>query len=309
MRKSIPLLSSSSASFDSSVDVDDAVVTPSVAAVPGSPEWQVAVSTTTTTAANGVTADDKHKKKATTSEDNNNNNNNKVNKNKNNNDDEDDDAAFQSDGSEADELAPKEFICPLTLSVMIDPVLTRYGHNYEREAILQWLARDTGLCPISRRPLRLGDMITNHQLRTKIHRWRKENDLNIHIIVSADDLHDVFGYVDIPNNYHPSLNQQPRRRRHHHHDAAAAAGGGGDLPLVLDQTERSEDDPDRIVEDSIRRRRRRQQRQDRATTATTTTAATANRRQGGGGGLLRRWFPRSSPAGSSTASASAAGRA
>lgn len=105
---------------------------------------------------------------------------------------------WEKDESEADEIAPKEYICPLTLSVMVDPVLTRHGHNFEREAILKWIARGTGDCPITRKPLRLSDMITNHQLRSRIHRWRRENDLNIRIIASSDDLHNIFGYIEFP---------------------------------------------------------------------------------------------------------------
>jgi U-box domain len=184
-------------------------------------------------------------------------------------------SSSETDSSEADDLAPKEFICPLTLSVMIDPVLTRHGHSYEREAIMQWIARDTGLCPMTRKPLRLSDMITNHHLRAQIHRWRRENDLNIRLIVTPNDMHNIFGYLDIPTDHHQYHHQHQNRNQQHRHRHAA------NHPVVLDLTEHSEDDPELIQE--IRRPRQRP-------TAATATMGRRPQQQpsGGGGGLLRR---------------------
>lgn len=130
---------------------------------------------------------------------------------------------WENEETEADEIAPKEFICPLTLAVMVDPVLTRHGHNFERDSILKWIARDTGLCPITRKPLRISDVITNHHLRSRIHRWRRENDFNVRIIVDSDEFHKIFGYLQYPDEArdgaeHPrddpiQIAEVPRRRR------------------------------------------------------------------------------------------------
>ena len=87
---------------------------------------------------------------------------------------------------------------PLTLSIMIDPCVTKYGHNFEREAILEYIARGNETCPLSRRPLRLRDIITNHKLRLDIRKWQKENGEDITIIMAQPDYtkqSNVLGFI------------------------------------------------------------------------------------------------------------------
>ena len=64
---------------------------------------------------------------------------------------------------------PANYICPLTLQLMEDPVQDSCGHTFDRRAILEWLDRSSGngnsnsnsssihhraaVCPISRKPL------------------------------------------------------------------------------------------------------------------------------------------------------------
>ena len=54
----------------------------------------------------------------------------------------DSDSGSSSNESENDDHYdddhPKNFICPITQAVMVDPVVTADGHTYEREAIEQW---------------------------------------------------------------------------------------------------------------------------------------------------------------------------
>lgn len=70
-----------------------------------------------------------------------------------------------------DETVPQEFLCPLTMDVMKDPVVTKYGQSYEREAILEWLV-GSKTDPMTRQPLRLRDIITNHNLKLQIRNWQ-----------------------------------------------------------------------------------------------------------------------------------------
>ncbi len=54
------------------------------------------------------------------------------------------------------ERIPANYICPLTLQLMEDPVQDSCGHTFERRAILEWLDRSNhheSVCPISRKPL------------------------------------------------------------------------------------------------------------------------------------------------------------
>jgi hypothetical protein len=113
---------------------------------------------------------------------------------------------------------PDEFLCPLTLEIMQDPVMTRYGNSYERESILQWLGRGKNHCPLTRRPLALQDVVTNHSLRQKICQWQKENEQDITVIMTPE-IPNITGYFTMPS-----------KRKD------------------LDETERSEEDDEELVE-------------------------------------------------------------
>lgn len=62
---------------------------------------------------------------------------------------------------------PEEFICPLTLDVMSEPLLSREGHNYEREAIMNWVA-DHGTSPLTRETMRPSQLVRNRTLEARI---------------------------------------------------------------------------------------------------------------------------------------------
>jgi U-box domain len=82
---------------------------------------------------------------------------------------------------------PDEFVCPLTLTVMRDPVVSRFGHSYERDAILSWLVEHRQTCPLTRKPLSLGGIITNHQLRGRIRKWQLEHEMDVTVLCSGAD--------------------------------------------------------------------------------------------------------------------------
>jgi len=97
---------------------------------------------------------------------------------------------------------PHEFICSLTMEIMRDPVVSRYGQNFEREAIFNWLARGNDSCPMTRNPLRLSDLITNHQLRARIRRWQLDNQMDVAVITDDTNCqfknHHCFGILYMP---------------------------------------------------------------------------------------------------------------
>jgi hypothetical protein len=66
---------------------------------------------------------------------------------------------------------PVEFICPLTLKMFDIPMVTRYGHTFERHAILHWLEQHHE-CPLTRSPLSLNDIIIDRSLLSKIRVWK-----------------------------------------------------------------------------------------------------------------------------------------
>lgn len=71
---------------------------------------------------------------------------------------------------------PQEFICPLTLEIMSDPVVNKHNQAYERTAILEWVG-EHGTCPLTRIPCRVTDYFTYHQLRMKIEAFQLAYDL------------------------------------------------------------------------------------------------------------------------------------
>ena len=75
-------------------------------------------------------------------------------------------------------LAPPEgFICPLTLEVMDVPVMTVWGHNFEKSALIQWLEKkgeNYRTCPLTRLPLTMKDLVTNRPLQAKIQYWKHQ---------------------------------------------------------------------------------------------------------------------------------------
>lgn len=78
---------------------------------------------------------------------------------------------------------PEQFICPITQELMKDPVVTKYGQSYERAAILEWIAKGKD-CPLTRQPLSLSGIITNHSLRSQIRSWQVKNELDITLVTN-----------------------------------------------------------------------------------------------------------------------------
>jgi len=76
---------------------------------------------------------------------------------------------------QTEDTIPQEFICPLTLEVMDDPVMNRAGHSYEQSAIVEWLRQSKdGTCPLTRKAIKISDFVSNRFLQKKIQVWRQE---------------------------------------------------------------------------------------------------------------------------------------
>jgi U-box domain len=63
----------------------------------------------------------------------------------------------------------EEFLCPITQSKMVDPVLGSDGRTYERSAITEWLRTHT-TSPITREPMTAASLVPNYALRSMIER-------------------------------------------------------------------------------------------------------------------------------------------
>lgn len=64
------------------------------------------------------------------------------------------------------------FMCPVTQDVMEDPVITPYGHSYERNALENWL-KNNATDPLTSQALNPAMLIENRNLKEAIATWKK----------------------------------------------------------------------------------------------------------------------------------------
>lgn len=74
-------------------------------------------------------------------------------------------------GAGADPL-PRGFVCPLTLTLMREPVIAADGHSYEKAQLEEWL-RDNDTSPLTNLRLPHKLAVPNHALRSLIEEYRQ----------------------------------------------------------------------------------------------------------------------------------------
>lgn len=68
-------------------------------------------------------------------------------------------------------VVPPEFMCPITLHAMRDPVVSCDGHTYERSALVDAFRRDHLVSPLTREPIHSALVYTNYALMSIMSRW------------------------------------------------------------------------------------------------------------------------------------------
>lgn len=91
--------------------------------------------------------------------------------------DDDDTVSMDFDGRTLQ--VPSFMMCPLTLDIMSWPVVNVQGHNFEKNAILQWLVTSRSTCPLTRKSVKASDFISNHRLRLQIQEWKRYHGLPV----------------------------------------------------------------------------------------------------------------------------------
>ena len=71
-------------------------------------------------------------------------------------------------------LLETNFVCPITLQLFENPVIAADGQTYERDAIVQWIAR-VGTSPITREPLDSNTLRPNRIIKNLIDELKKRN--------------------------------------------------------------------------------------------------------------------------------------
>lgn len=106
------------------------------------------------------------------------------------------------------ESAIQNFICPISMEIMVNPVTNRDGYTFEHAAILGWL-KTKNTCPMSRNPMRPADLISNKSLKTTI-MWYRHHKLLPPLLPNTGSEEEKGTYnsdhlppIDIPE--HPDL--------------------------------------------------------------------------------------------------------
>ncbi|KAL7237168.1 hypothetical protein ACSBR1_020274 [Camellia fascicularis] len=76
-------------------------------------------------------------------------------------------------------LIPNEFLCPITLEIMTDPVIVATGQTYERESIQKWLNSNHWTCPKTGQSLAHMSLAPNFALRNLILQWCENNNFEL----------------------------------------------------------------------------------------------------------------------------------
>ncbi|CAN6984520.1 unnamed protein product [Brassica rapa subsp. trilocularis] len=74
---------------------------------------------------------------------------------------------------------PEHFKCPLSLTVMYDPVIISSGHTFERMWVQKWFDEGNESCPKTRRTLDDFTMKPNVAMKEQISKWCSRNGLHV----------------------------------------------------------------------------------------------------------------------------------
>jgi U-box domain len=95
----------------------------------------------------------------------------------------------QSNALTGEVVVPNEFTCPITLELLKWPMISKYGHTFERYAILAWLAKES-TCPLSRQPLSTLDLRPNYLLMREIQHWQGSHGVSASIPSNTTTSHE-----------------------------------------------------------------------------------------------------------------------
>lgn len=72
---------------------------------------------------------------------------------------------------------PPDFCCPLSLELMMDPVIVASGQTYERAFIKNWIDLGLTVCPKTRQTLAHTNLIPNYTVKALIANWCESNNV------------------------------------------------------------------------------------------------------------------------------------
>ncbi|CAK8543603.1 unnamed protein product [Lathyrus sativus] len=82
-------------------------------------------------------------------------------------------------GVKSDVSVPSYFRCPLSLELMLDPVIVASGQTYQRQSIQTWLDSGLNVCPKTHQRLNHAILIPNYTVKAMIANWCEENNVEL----------------------------------------------------------------------------------------------------------------------------------
>ncbi|CAL5193760.1 unnamed protein product [Lathyrus oleraceus] len=79
----------------------------------------------------------------------------------------------------SDVSVPSYFRCPLSLELMLDPVIVASGQTYQRQSIQTWLDSGLNVCPKTHQRLNHAILIPNYTVKAMIASWCEENNVEL----------------------------------------------------------------------------------------------------------------------------------
>ncbi|GAY49249.1 hypothetical protein CUMW_117790 [Citrus unshiu] len=76
-------------------------------------------------------------------------------------------------------VIPHEFLCPITLEIMRDPVIIASGQTFERESVQKWFDSNHRTCPKTRQTLAHLSIAPNYALKNLILQWCEKNNFKL----------------------------------------------------------------------------------------------------------------------------------
>ncbi|KAM7258486.1 hypothetical protein ACFE04_014227 [Oxalis oulophora] len=76
-------------------------------------------------------------------------------------------------------MIPQEFLCPISLEIMTDPVIVASGVTYEKASIQKWIDSNHRTCPKTRQTLAHLSLAPNFALKNLILQWCEKNNFQI----------------------------------------------------------------------------------------------------------------------------------
>ncbi|KAL1367578.1 hypothetical protein HN51_021645 [Arachis hypogaea] len=92
---------------------------------------------------------------------------------------------------------PPYFRCPLSLELMMDPVIVASGQTYDRQSIQKWLDNGLNVCPKTRQKLNHMNLTANYTVKAMIANWCQENSVKL----CSNSLLDKSSYITTPADH------------------------------------------------------------------------------------------------------------